>query len=500
MLERVRQVEWDRHGHYRSAILPSDYARHMGRKDFEREGIELEVTRLLKVNKDHCLDPEEKERITRAFYERIRREPAYLAEYFRRYQRDNESLLAYSLEVSRKSTEGLSNEELAGVLAGWFERLTSTGHWLWSLEFLNPALDRLLHEELAKLMPREKHAYIDETIAHLLWSERELPHQEEERALAELALEIQSTGGSSPYLEAPPAVLARGVRKLPLGDRIEGHWREWGWRNMYIVSGSPHTLEHFLDRIQQLLREGPESRLAQLRQAREASLRAREEHAELLEGREHLARFVADARDLAWLKTYRIDVYTLCCYRVRHLLEEAARRTGLTYDELTMLLPEEISEDLRRGRRHKRSLAERERHAFLLWDGEVTHVFGEDVKAVERAAFPPLEARDELTGVTAYPGRVRGPARVVPTDEDIHKVRPGDILIAHMTNPNYTPVFSKIRGIVTEEGGVLSHSAVIARELKLPCVIATKTAMSVFKDGELIEVDADRGIVRRLAS
>ncbi len=93
---------------------------------------------------------------------------------------------------------------------------------------------------------------------------------------------------------------------------------------------------------------------------------------------------------------------------------------------------------------------------------------------------------------------VRGRARVLLTSRDIGRVERGDILVCNLTNPDYNPVFERTVGIVTDEGGVLCHSAIMAREFKIPCVIGTKIATKAIHDGDQVEVDANSGVVRVL--
>ncbi len=73
----------------------------------------------------------------------------------------------------------------------------------------------------------------------------------------------------------------------------------------------------------------------------------------------------------------------------------------------------------------------------------------------------------------------------------------GDVLVCKMTTPEYVPLMKRAAAIITDEGGILSHAAIIAREMKIPTVIGTKSATKVFKDGDEVEVDADVGIVRK---
>jgi len=67
-----------------------------------------------------------------------------------------------------------------------------------------------------------------------------------------------------------------------------------------------------------------------------------------------------------------------------------------------------------------------------------------------------------------------------------------------MTRPEFVPLMKKAAAIITDEGGITSHAAIISREMNIPCIIGTKIATKIFKDGDLVEVDADKGIVKIL--
>jgi pyruvate,water dikinase len=93
---------------------------------------------------------------------------------------------------------------------------------------------------------------------------------------------------------------------------------------------------------------------------------------------------------------------------------------------------------------------------------------------------------------------VEGIARIVRSVEDISRLQQGDILVCHVTNPTWTPIFQKIRAAVSDIGGSMSHAAIVAREYGLPAVVGTGNATSKIKDGQRIRVDGGRGIVTLL--
>ncbi|MBU1178686.1 hypothetical protein KJ903_05765 [Patescibacteria group bacterium] len=104
----------------------------------------------------------------------------------------------------------------------------------------------------------------------------------------------------------------------------------------------------------------------------------------------------------------------------------------------------------------------------------------------------------ELHGSVAMTGTAIGRAVICRGLSSLAKVRPGDIIVASMTRPEFMPALRKAAGIVTDEGGITCHAAIVARELNIPTVIGTKKATKIFRDGMKIEVRANHGIVREL--
>ena len=104
----------------------------------------------------------------------------------------------------------------------------------------------------------------------------------------------------------------------------------------------------------------------------------------------------------------------------------------------------------------------------------------------------------EIKGQTAFKGKVRGKVKITFTKREIRKVKEGDILVSPMTTPDFLPAMKKAVAFVTDEGALLCHAAIVAREMKKPCVIGAKIATQVLKDGDEVEVDADKGIIKKL--
>jgi phosphohistidine swiveling domain-containing protein len=105
---------------------------------------------------------------------------------------------------------------------------------------------------------------------------------------------------------------------------------------------------------------------------------------------------------------------------------------------------------------------------------------------------------DVLTGVAASAGVATGPARVILHSDTDEQVQPGEILVAPFTDPGWTPYFLPAAGIVMEQGGLLSHGSIIAREYGLPAVVNVPRATQILRTGQILRVDGNRGTVTML--
>lgn len=121
------------------------------------------------------------------------------------------------------------------------------------------------------------------------------------------------------------------------------------------------------------------------------------------------------------------------------------------------------------------------------------------LKQHERKLNKELFSENRLKGITAYQGIVKGRAQVVRDFSQFEGFKKGNILIAFAIAPKYYIfLIKKLKGIVMDEGGMLSHAAILSRELKIPCIVGTRIATKILRDDDLIELDANKGLVKIL--
>lgn len=131
-----------------------------------------------------------------------------------------------------------------------------------------------------------------------------------------------------------------------------------------------------------------------------------------------------------------------------------------------------------------------------IMDNESVGRFMQYIKSIHGATNTNGEKIDSIKGHSANKGKVKGIVKVVLSSKDFHKVNAGDILVATMTSVDFVPIMERASAFVTNEGGITSHASIVAREMGKPCIIGTKIATQVLKDGMEVEVDADNGVVR----
>ena len=180
-----------------------------------------------------------------------------------------------------------------------------------------------------------------------------------------------------------------------------------------------------------------------------------------------------------------------------------SKEEDIPVKKLYLLLPEEIVSYLSKDSKIDIDKIKAREKGFLVLsiNGEIILKTDLEARDYFREIFPQeqvLESQNSITGQIAFKGQAKGRAVVVKRKDEFSKIKKGDVLVCSMTTIDYVPYLNKVSAIVTDEGGIGCHAAIVSRELKKPCIIGTKNATQVFKDGDELEVDADTGVVRIL--
>ncbi len=209
------------------------------------------------------------------------------------------------------------------------------------------------------------------------------------------------------------------------------------------------------------------------------------------------------AKRLSYLKDLKDDFRRQGILYGQKLFEEIARRAGINLESISYVTEEEIADFLDNGQKIPEKLTAGRKKGFAIYFNHEKKVECKSGKDAEQAVnglgiiiFEKFS--EEIKGTPASPGKAKGIVTIIKGVADLNKVRKGDILVAVTTHPDYVPAMQRAAAIITDEGGVTSHAAIIAREFSLPCIVGAHHASKSLKDGDKVEVDADSGFVRKM--
>jgi phosphohistidine swiveling domain-containing protein len=169
-----------------------------------------------------------------------------------------------------------------------------------------------------------------------------------------------------------------------------------------------------------------------------------------------------------------------------------AQNLSLSAEEAKVVSLHELS---RREAPSQKEITERIRYALVDHTGIHTGEGAVRLKQTFNIKHPEASNKRELKGRVACKGNYTGTAKVVLRTDDTQKMDKGDVLIASTTTPDWMYAIKLAGAIVTDEGGIISHAAIVSRELGIPCIIGTKSATTNIKDGDIVTIDTETGTI-----
>ncbi len=456
------------------------------------------------------LDLNETGRLRRLLETRIKENPQYLDWLSNKHYDQCKKILDGSRQISE--LKGVASLESSQLLS-WFRQYVENVLRIMPSLMAMPTIERFLEERISEVV-REKLSRIGvEELLETYMKDLVIPAKEnfvarELRDIFSIGAQIQTDPELSNVFEGKPKDVIRKLNKHPsLLSRLREHSRNFGFLSMYTYEGEPLTLEDVVTRIKEAVEQDCLMKTKKIQRERIESENRFTEIAQKLEFSAATMKLIETAREYLYLRLYRLDVLNVAGFQVRKLLEEIARRMNLTYEEIIYLTHEEIINSLEEGNISGRALIyERKKdYGTVLINGELRVISGDELERVmasEKEIKETHETVSLLEGTVASLGKHKGKAKLVLYNPDVDKVKRGDVIVSTMTNPYYVHAMMRAGAIVTDEGGILSHAAIVSRELGIPCVTGTHVATKVLKDNDLVEVDATgpKGLVRILTA
>lgn len=271
---------------------------------------------------------------------------------------------------------------------------------------------------------------------------------------------------------------------ISLWKHIEDHVAKFWWIGVANFIGAPWTIEEFLHTVVTM---------------EESSI----EESAVPQFSKKLQFVIELASDVAYLRQMSAETIAQYSCIIFPFLYRVADVLKVGYRDMVMLTLQEVMDALRDSSIDISDRIERRKKGYCIYleqDGsEVIIDDPELIAQFEAKVLPVADHAAEIKGTVACPGVARGFAKIILTQDEFHKMNNGDILVTTMTTPEFVLLMQKSSAIVTDIGGLLSHAAIVSREMGKPCVIGTKFATKILKDGDLVEVDATTGIIKKLS-
>ena len=350
------------------------------------------------------------------------------------------------------------------------------------------ALDLVLEDELRK------------AIAYLFAAKRE---QNEVYAIMTTPSEL-SAPKKEEFMFYKLALILKETKKYDekLINKIlsDFWWSELNWR-----AGNEKTVELVKHGVRNIIEETKDIP-KHIKQLEDYPRETQELKKKYLKNKE-LALLNTIFEEYALLHELRKETQMKTTYSLYLLFREISKQSGIPVEHIELYSPDELSELLTKGKKFSVSMINNRLLASTLFINNSnsnnpifefkTSAEAIKLRTTEQSSY--MENVRDFSGLPASFGKAVGKVKIaLSASEAINKVEKGDVLVTGMTLPDFVPAMKKAAAIITNEGGATCHAAIISREFNIPCIVGTKIATKILKDGMLVEVNANHGVVKIL--
>lgn len=411
----------------------------------------------------------------------------YLYEIAEKCEKDAELLMSYTQNLKTINTSPLSDIEIKKYIQTSFEKMMRiSGYLLFPLS-IQGWLEENVKTKLKERITDEEQFESYYTI--LSTPSRQNTGYYEQLNITELAL-LYGKGGavtSDMNKEIDDYLLKYNSQGVKYG--YGNLWTKEDIKERLKLLCTENNLELKLKRLKSLPKEHDENVVSLLKNI----------HAD-----EDFKNKVGWSRLYMYVRTLRTDVLSASFTNMIPLFQEVAKRCNLNLEEVMECSPDELvamkfpSKDKIKNRALNNIARAIDGVIYYKNGNEAEKISKNLVKKPQQATEGAEQNIREIKGNIANKGKINGVVKVIFDNSELDKISRGDILVTAMTTPDFVPAMEKAAAFVTDEGGLLCHAAIISREMNKPCIIGTKNATQILKDGDVVEVDANVGVVKIL--
>lgn len=418
-------------------------------------------------------------------FDKIKVRPEIMFKALRKVDLSAKAIFKLGQSWGRISFNNLSDRELLNYhkkLFYWDEILWRNGQVQSLLEFHNNFLSQYVRELIGKKFGEKN---TNEYFGILSASRYDTRSEKQDQDFLKLLIKAKKLDKKGSKF--------RALLKSHVG---EYRWMIYGW------TGPALTEQYFLENVSAGLKNiRMIAELGNKFEEKEKILKRQDKLMENFSSQEK--KLILLLRLLLETKAERVDAHSLTYFLGDQIRGEIAKRKYLSLNQLRVLTIEETEKIFKKSLDINKLNQAYDLTVYWHEKGKgVKKLLGKAAKEKYDYIFsnvPKIKNLDkikEIKGELAFKGHVKGKVRVVLSANDFKKFKKGEILVTRVTDPNYVPLMKIAKAVITDIGGITSHAAIVSRELGVPCIIGTKIATQVLKDGMMVEVDAEQGVVR----
>lgn len=440
------------------------------------------------------LDKKSAVHVGKGIVQQIKKQPTLYADLVEREKQLGNALVSFTKAAQEEVNQNTPDSRLAALFteyAAYYKPVYATYGSVWTME------DFLMEELLGIVAKREKDPMKAANMLNVLTKEpMAMVSTIERRALIKLAKDIAKDEHWADLVQGEEYEAIHTNNELR--NLIQNHVEKYFWLTR-DYEAPELTFEDIVKKLAEALRGDVHAAYEALEQSMKESEELRAQYTEELKLTEKEQGLFSAMRNAAYLKELRKMYVSQSLSYFDRVLEEIGRRTFLTIKQVRFLHPDDMEQLLV----DKEDFTDEvnERYTLSLWHaakGKTRVITGVEAHELFQEFCAVDESLTEFPGMSVSPGKAQGPVKIaISSDEAIRKVKKGDILLSIQVVPSFSTAIMKAAGLICDGGhGITSHPATLAREAGIPCIIQTRFMREVVKDGDIVEVDADKGIAR----
>jgi len=453
---------------------------------------------------DWYIDLDDIERIAKRVITLGLKTPHFSQELMKHWAKDMANFYQFCHELEKIDLKKLPHQELKNLYGKYvsldLKAVSSSsiidGFALGTDELIQKELVRLLKKKELESQSSRYFSVLTAPIHHSFINEAEV-------ALSKVALQVEKTQRLAKIFRNKPIKLLRKIiKKYPrVFALLKRQEKNYFWSKNNYVHNNYIDVNKWVVEIKSVFLSGIniKERISQILNTSKRNLKEKAKLLKYLNPPKKLRVLLEISEDFThWQDERKKQTYWSTHYGSL-LLSEVGRRFGFTLHEMKYHFPTEALSLFSQSLISKKEIKSRLKKCLWYQKGQDKYeVITEDsARRIYHKIFEKksLKAVNDFRGLSACRGVARGLVKIVKSATETKKLKEGDVLVAVMTRPDYIVGIKKAVAIVTNEGGVTCHAAIVSRELNIPCVIGTKIATEVLHDGDIVEVNGNHGVV-----